>query len=120
MLTRNKYLRELGVKRNDWPFGRDKRDPRNIPDDDTGICEADTYNMDVPLAMIIYTYLKKFKDTARGSYPACLTEEKWEEILNNMINGFAIIIKGIDSHTKRKKANRALKLFSRYFFALWW
>lgn len=115
----NKYLRDLGITEKDWPFKRDFKDNRYIPDD-TGLAESDTWDMQKPLAMIIYTYLMKFKETDRISYPARLTPEQWEKILKEMINGFATIIKGVESKRQLKKAKRALALFKTYYFDLWW
>ena len=115
----NRYLRDLGVTEKNWPFNRDFKDKRYIPDD-TGLAESDTWDMQAPLAMIIYTYLMKFKETKRIAYPASLSPEKWEKILDDMIRGFAIIIKGVESKTQFKKAKKALALFKTYYFDLWW
>ena len=115
----NKYLRDLGITEKDWPFKRDFKDKRYIPDD-TGLAESDTWDMQKPLAMIIYTYLMQYKETSRCSYPAFLTEEKWEEILDTMIKGFASIIKDEESKNARKRQRRALDLFRKYFFCLGW
>ena len=115
----NKYLKDLGVTEKNWPFSRDFKDKRYIPDD-TGLAESDTWDMQISLAMIIYTYLMKFKETDRIAYPARLTPKEWEDILNEMIKGFAIIIKGVESKTQFKKAKRALALFKTYYFDLGW
>ena len=115
----NKYLKDLGVTEKNWPFSRDFKDKRYIPDD-TGLAESDTWDMKISLAMIIYTYLMKFKETDRIAYPARLTPKEWEDVLDEMIKGFAIIIKGVESKTQFKKAKRALALFKTYYFDLGW
>ena len=115
----NKYLKDLGVTEKNWPFSRDFKDKRYIPDD-TGLAESDTWDMKISLAMIIYTYLMKFKETDRIAYPARLTPKEWEDILDEMIKSFAIIIKGVESKTQFKKAKRALALFKTYYFDLGW
>lgn len=115
----NKYLRDLGITEKDWPFKRDFKDKRYIPDD-TGLAESDTWDMCSSLAMIIYTYLMKFKETDRCAYPALMTPKKWEKILDEMIEGFAIIIKGVESKRQLKKVKRALALFKTYYLNLWW
>lgn len=118
MIKLNRYLRELGVKENNFYFRHD--DERYTPDEDTGIPESYTWAMDGALAMIIYTYLRQFKDTKRVAYPAYLTSEKWEQILDDMIKGFGSIIKGEDSHNARKRQRKALSLFKKHFFDLSW
>lgn len=117
MLKLNKYLRELGVDEKNFYFRCD--DNRYIPDEDTGIPQSHTWDMSGVLAMIIYTYLKEFKKF-NCAYPTNLTEDKWDKILDDMIEGFASIIKGQESNRARKKQRRALSLFKTWFFALWW
>ena len=118
MITFNKYLKELSVSENDFFFQH--VDERYYPDDDTGIPESHTWEMDKCLEMIIYTHLRKFKDCNQCCHPACVTEEKWNKILNDMIKGFASIIKNEISHNATKRKKRALSLFNQYFFCLWW
>lgn len=116
----NRYLRELGIDESNFYIKQMKGDERYIPDPDTGIPQSYTWEMSGALAMIIYTYLRQFKDTNRCAYPYGLTQEKWDEILDKMIKGFASIIKEEESHNARKRQKRALSLFKEYFFALWW
>ena len=118
MIKLNRYLRKLGVDEKNFYFRRD--DDRYIPDEDTGIPNSHTWSMDGALAMIIYTYLRTFKDTKRCAYPARLTEEKWESILDEMIKGFASMIKEEESHNAFKRQKRALALFKTYFYDLGW
>ena len=118
MIKLNRYLRDLGIDEKNFYFRHD--DERYTPDEDTGIPYSHTWEMSGVLAMIIYTYLMQFKETSRCSYPASLSPEKWEKILDDMIRGFAIIIKGVESKTQFKKAKRALALFKTYYFDLWW
>lgn len=115
----NKYLKELGVKEEDYPFEKLNTDNRYIPDD-SFLSDSDTWDLRTGLEMVIYTYLRKFKDTKRISYPARMTEDKWEEILDDMIKGFASMIKGEESHRAWKRQKKALALFKTYFFDLWW
>lgn len=116
----NKYLEEIGIDNKNNQFKIVKNDNRYIPDDLTGLSESDTWDMRISLAMIIYTYLRKFQETKRISYPADLTVEKWEDILKKMIEGFASIIKGEESKRAFKRQKRALSLFKTYFWDLWW
>lgn len=118
MIKLNRYLRDLGIDEKNFYFRHD--DERYTPDEDTGIPNSHTWEMSGVLAMIIYTYLMQYKETSRCSYPAFLTEEKWEEILDTMIKGFASIIKDEESKNSRKRQRRALDLFRKYFFCLGW
>lgn len=121
MIKLNRYLKELGIDKNDFFINPgDTKDVRYIPDEDTGIPESYTWAMDGALARIIYTYLRTFKDTKRCAYPANLTPEKWESILDEMISGFASIIKEEESHRARKRQRKALILFKNHFFNLSW
>jgi hypothetical protein len=47
----------------------------------------DTWSMDSTLAMIIHPMLVQLKETTHG-YPSELTEERWNEILDEMIWAF--------------------------------
>jgi len=47
----------------------------------------DTWNMDHTLALIIHPMLIQLKKTKHG-YPAHLTEERWDEIMDEMIWAF--------------------------------
>ena len=47
----------------------------------------DTWSMDCTLAMIIHPMLVQLKATTHG-YPSDLTEERWNEILDEMIWAF--------------------------------
>ena len=47
----------------------------------------DTWNMDNTLALIIHPMLVQLKATTHG-YPSSLTEERWNEILDEMIWAF--------------------------------
>lgn len=115
----NRYLRELGVKEKQYPFDAIKDDNRYIPDD-TCLANSDTWSLYTGLAMIIYSYLMKFKETNKISYPANITHEKWNEILDDMCKGFASIIKGEESKRAYKRQKKALNLFSKWFLNLWW
>lgn len=120
MIKLNKYLKELGIDEKNYYIRTDYKNPKYIPNDDTEIPESYTYSMDGALAMIIYTYLRKYKDTKRFAYPGNLTSEKWESILDEMIKGFASMIKEEESKRALKRQRRALALFKTYFFQLGW
>ena len=74
MLQLNKYLRELGIDENYWLF-KDKEDDRYKPDED-GFVNAETFNLDATLSMIIYSYLCYFRDNCLVGSPGDMTFEK--------------------------------------------
>ncbi len=122
MVRLNKYLRELGVNEDTYPFNKDKNDSRYEIDEDVGLSEADTWEMDIVLAMDIYTYLRYFKDTNNLSYPCEFNDmQEWVDILDKMIEGFGLIITEDEpSNRQQKKIKKSLSLFKKYFFDLWW
>lgn len=116
----NKYLERLNLNDENWIKELEKyRNNAYIPDE-TGLSDADTYDMRKALAATIYIYLKKFQETNKISYPAKLTPKKWDDTLQKMLDGFASIIKDEESHRAYKRQKRALALFRTWFFDLWW
>lgn len=123
MLQLNKYLRELGIDENYWLF-KEKNDKRYQPDED-GFINAETFNLDATLSMIIYSYLCYFRDNCLVGSPANITFEKWKEIINKMIEAFKLQIELDDniyspSKNKKKKINYGMRLFIKYYNDLWW
>ena len=116
----NKYLERLNLSDETWLKELERsRDSAYIPDD-SGLSDADTYDMRTTLAAIIYTYLKKFQETNKVSYPYKKKKKKWDKVLEEMIKGFESIIKGEETHKAFKRQKRALALFKTWFFDLWW
>lgn len=74
MLQLNKYLRELGIDENYWLF-KDEEDGRYKPDED-GFVNAETFNLDATLSMVIYSYLCYFRDNCLVGHPGSMTFEK--------------------------------------------
>ena len=124
MLQLNKYLRELGIDENYWLF-KDEEDGRYKPDED-GFVNAETFNLDATLSMVIYSYLCYFRDNCLVGHPGSMTFEKWKEIINKMIEAFRLQIdldeniNNIDSKNKQKKINYGMRLFIKYYNHLWW
>ena len=124
MLQLNKYLRELGIDENYWLF-KDEEDGRYKPDED-GFVNAETFNLDATLSMIIYSYLCYFRDNCLVGHPGSMTFEKWKEIIDKMIEAFRLQIDldenidSIDSKNKQKKINYGMRLFIKYYNNLWW
>ena len=124
MLQLNKYLRELGIDENYWLF-KDEEDGRYKPDED-GFVNAETFNLDATLSMVIYSYLCYFRDNCLVGHPGSMTFEKWKEIIDRMIEAFRLQIdldeniNNIDSKNKQKKINYGMRLFIKYYNHLWW
>ena len=106
----------------------------------------DTWSMDCTLAMIIHPMLVQLKATTHG-YPGSLTEERWNEILDEMIwafeqkcrdhweddyygdyvedqkNGSMVgSFKWIDHEgmkTHQERMTNGFKLFGKYYENLW-
>lgn len=124
MLQLNKYLRELGIDENYWLF-KDEEDGRYKPDED-GFVNAETFNLDATLSMVIYSYLCYFRDNCLVGHPGSMTFEKWKEIIDKMIEAFRLQIdldeniNNIDSKNRQKKINYGMRLFIKYYNHLWW
>lgn len=124
MLQLNKYLRELGIDENYWLF-KDEENGRYKPDED-GFVNAETFNLDATLSMVIYSYLCYFRDNCLVGHPGSMTFEKWKEIIDKMIEAFRLQIdldeniNNIDSKNKQKKINYGMRLFIKYYNHLWW
>ena len=126
MLWLNKYLRELGIDENYWLFknAQNDKDIRYKPDAD-GFVNAETFNLDATLSMIIYSYLCYFRDNCLIGHPGCMTFEKWQEIINKMIEAFKLQIDldsnmDLPSKNRQKKINYGMRLFIKYYNNLWW
>lgn len=114
MLSLNKYLRELGINEDSWPFNEIAEnvqnkavgkhyDDRYIEKD--GFINAESFSMDYTLALIIYSYLCYFRDNCVDfGYPAHFDmkngkampndygHNKWKETVDDMILGFKMYI----------------------------
>ena len=127
MLQLNKYLRELGIDENYWLFKDITKatDERYIPDED-GFINAETFNLDATLSMIIYSYLCYFRDHCLIGHPGSMTFEQWKEIIDKMIEAFKLQI-DLDaniteemSKNRQKKIKYGMRLFIKYYNHLWW
>lgn len=123
MLKLNKYLRELGIDENFYLFNeKEKQSDYRYKEDEDGFVPAECWNLDTTFAMYIYSHLCYFRDNCNYGHPGNLSEEQWNNILNKMINGFKLLITNETdvSKTRRKKINYGLRLFAKYFSALWY
>ena len=91
----------------------------------------DTWSMDYTLASIILPMLKQLKETKHG-YPSELTEELWNEHLDEMIYAFDCkankdeVYMRFDIKTERdamekeqERISNGFRLFGKYYESLW-
>lgn len=135
ILKPNKYLKEIGIDENYWLFNKDNQDDsRYIPNED-GFVDAEHFSLDTSLSLYIYSQLCYFRDYPMTcGTPFGLTQEKWEEIVNSMIEAFKLMIIEEDkerwllsdkerkqlSKNRQKKINYGLRLFIKYYHNLWY
>lgn len=95
-----------------------------------GFDDSETWSLDSTITNFILPRLKCFKDNHCG-YPGSLTDEKWNDILNKMVMAFEYLNDeklGVDNNLSYKECNeerdkvinRGLRLFCKYYSALWW
>ena len=136
ILKPNKYLKELGIDENYWLFDKTNQDdPRYVPDED-GFVDAEHFSLDTSLSLYIYSQLCYFRDYPMTCGTPCgLTHEKWEEIVNSMIEAFRLLIIEEDysqrytmtdkewkqrSKNRQKKINYGMRMFIKYYENLWY
>ena len=124
MLKYNRYLKELGITKKDFPFVLKK--PKADKD---GFKESEFYSLDYTLSLYIYSQLCYFRDNCMYGYPAKFSSiEKWEAVIDKMIEAFKLMIlesknDDIDyvlSSSKAKKIRQGLRLFIKYYHDLWY
>ena len=124
MLKLNKYLKEIGITENFYLFDEKNKQDERYQEDEDGFIAAECWNLDTTFAMYIYSHLCYFRDNCNYGYPGNLSEQQWDNILNKMIEGFRLLITeekdDIPSKTREKKIKYGIRLFAKYFSALWY
>ena len=136
ILKPNRYLKELGIDENYWLFNKNNQDDSRYVPDEEGFVDAEHFNLDTSLSLYIYSQLCYFRDYPMTCGTPCgLTHEKWEEIVNAMIEAFRLLIVEEDyserwtmseqewkhkSKNKQKKINYGLRMFIKYYSNLWY
>lgn len=85
--------------------------------------QDDIMDLRETLAIIIHPALIRFKEDSSSSYPVFIpnmTLERWTHILDDMIEGFALMLNFDLCDENRKKVDKALQLFSQYYIHLWY
>jgi hypothetical protein len=84
----------------------------------------DTWSMDHTLSYIIVPMLEQLKATKHG-YPSDLTEERWDEILDEMIWAFTFkrdhfnTLMEKNPKATQERLSNAFRLFGEYYENLW-
>ena len=136
ILKPNRYLKELGIDENYWLFNKSNQDDSRYVPDEEGFVDAEHFSLDTSLSLYIYSQLCYFRDYPMTCGTPCgLTHEKWEEIVNTMIEAFRLLIVEEDyserwtmseqewrhkSKNKQKKINYGLRMFIKYYSNLWY
>ena len=91
-----------------------------------GFDDSEMWSLDCTIAEFITPRLRVFKEHAKqiGDHPRGITSEEWQEILSQMIEGFALYpdhfhFPSEDADANWKKVDKALELFHKWFFKLW-
>ena len=99
-----------------------------------GFSDKETWNVQHEFAKWVVPRLKRFKEVNNG-YPYELTEEEWDNVLDEIIEGFSIVasdnywgLSDIENDKERieeekkkmKKIDRAVDLWSHHFHDFWW
>lgn len=150
MLVLNKYLREIGIDENNFPFNEisentrlykqgkdcDERYVEGAGKDkvgNEGFINAESFNLDNTLSMIIYSQLCYFRDNcadfATPSYFIRFDTDddkhrghkKWLKTIDGMILAFKLILtEDCPSETQNKKIKYGMRMFIKYYYCLWW
>ena len=104
-----------GIGPKDKRYGKYKKQIKEC-----GFSDTETWNLYSVISEFTLPRLKRFKEV-RCTHPSCITDEKWEEVLDKMILSFELICEDGEFDQKNwKQVQEGMKLFQKYFFDLWW
>lgn len=83
-----------------------------------GFDDSELWNLYYTIAGFILPRLKAFREET-VSYPAGMTREQWESILDEMIVAFELIYEDKCDSESNKKIEQGIKTFAKYFRGLW-
>jgi len=88
--------------------------------EERGFDDTETWNLFMGITKYILPRLIRFKEIPCG-YPSNLTEDKWDTILQQMIDAFELIKRDtfIPSKEDQTIINLGLENFKEYFLDLW-
>ncbi|KKN89773.1 hypothetical protein LCGC14_0236190 [marine sediment metagenome] len=89
-----------------------------------GWSDDNTWNLDIPIAKFVLPRLRRFKEINNG-YPSGMTEEEWDEKIDQMTEAFDLLIKTYDGDVDETvstdmKIDDGLELFGEHLRNLWW
>lgn len=101
----------------------DERQPLYLKQrEERGFDDTETWGLDHVFAQFAIPRLKVFKEL-HGCHPGKLTMEEWDDILQQMIDGFEEVLRkncGVLKDFDVEKVNKGLDLFSKWYLDLWW
>jgi hypothetical protein len=100
----------------------DKREKKFVKQRmEKGFDSSETWALDSTIARFILPRLKCFREQV-GGYPYFFsTIEEWHEILDKMILAFELSNKDdLSTKKQQRQIEQGLKLFAKWFRALWW
>ena len=86
-----------------------------------GFCCHEAYNLDSATIKFVLPRLKHMRANLCG-YPAEMTSEEWEQILDKIIDGFEIYSKLYEhdlTEEDMKQFDKSISLFAKHFRDLW-
>lgn len=89
---------------------------------ETGVDETYSWSADYAIAKFIHKVLVSYRKDVGGWPGGLASQEEWYEILDEMIEGFSFYISdNLSKHDElaSAKIDKSLKLFERWFTALW-
>ena len=124
------YEKEIGINPNNY-FWNDMLDDERQEywkkeQKKYGFDERQTWNLNQTIICFLYPRLKMYQKYNYG-YPCNLTSEKWENIIQEMIDGFEAHLKFKDEdwtlekdQEVHQKTQKSFDLLAKYWDDLWW
>jgi hypothetical protein len=84
--------------------------------------DRDTWSLDWTIAKFVLPRLRRFREVSNG-YPADMTKEEWDTILNRMIYALEVCSddsEWLEEYVNWDRVNQGLQEFGKYFRNLWW
>lgn len=119
MLQYNKYIKNY-IMPYEYPLEEIRQ--RKAVDDKVVV---GTWNLDYTLALTLISYFKAFKEKSNG-YPMGMTEQEWNDIINEIIDGLDYYLRysKCNDNYKCLKAHKTIKrtfhLIGKHFPSFWW
>lgn len=128
-MTMNKYIKDLGIKKENTPWGWDGDKNRELKWKKQrkiyGFDDRETYGLDFTYAIWLYSRVKMFKDVAEKvvdlSYHKFTIDEKEYtqiEVIDQILENTEIYLTSSDLNAD--KLVKAAELFAKILPAMWW